>query len=321
MTVAASLASHPDLPAAGVVQRLVTNIERVMVGKRHAVELAVTALLARGHLLIEDVPGVGKTTLARSIARSIDCDFGRIQATSDLLPSDVTGVAVFNRKSEEFEFREGPVFTNILLVDEINRAMPRTQSSLLQAMAECEVTVDGRTYSLKSPFFVIATQNPAEQIGTYFLPESQLDRFALRIPLGYPDRAQEREMIRARERSSPLEELTPVVSRSELLSLQQRVADVRMEDTVLDYLLAIVERSRNREDLSAGASPRGALVLCRLSQAFALVRGRDFVMPDDVKELAGPCLGHRLTTRTGFRADLAEQFKLVRSILEEVASP
>ncbi|MBI3892792.1 MAG: MoxR family ATPase [Candidatus Wallbacteria bacterium] len=292
-----------------------------MVGKRNAVELAVTALLARGHLLIEDVPGVGKTTLARAIARSIDCNFGRIQATSDLLPADVVGVAVFNRKTDEFEFREGPVFTNILLVDEINRAMPRTQSSLLQSMAECEVTVDGKTYPLKAPFFVIATQNPAEQVGTYFLPESQLDRFALRIPLGYPDRDQERAMIRAREKSSPLDELTPVVSRSELLHLQQRVTDVRMADSVLDYVLAIVERSRSREDLSAGASPRGALVLSRLCQAFALVRGRDHVLPDDVKDLAAPCLAHRLSTKTGFRADLLEQYKLVRNILEEVSSP
>ena len=304
-----------------LVRRLVDNIERVMVGKREAVELAVTALLARGHLLLEDVPGVGKTTLARALSRSVDCAFARIQATSDLLPSDVVGVAIFNRKTEQFEFREGPAFTNILLMDEINRAMPRTQSALLQAMAEEEITVDGHTYPLSKPFFVIATQNPAEQVGTYFLPESQLDRFALRIPLGYPDRQQEREMIRARQSTSPLEDIGAVLTQAELLGLQDATRHVRMEDAVLDYLLRVVGRSREREDLSAGASPRGALVLSRLAQAYALVRGRDHVLPDDIKELAAPCLAHRLTTRTGFRADLREQYALVRSILEEVPSP
>lgn len=307
--------------AAAQARALLANVEKVVVGKREAVELALATLFARGHLLIEDVPGVGKTTLAQALARSVEVDFARIQATSDLLPSDVVGVAIYSRKEEAFEFREGPIFTNILLVDEINRAMPRTQSALLQAMAEGEVTVDGTTYAMRNPFMVMATQNPAEQVGTYFLPESQLDRFALRITLGYPDRGQEREMILARQTGSPIDDLTPCLSPRELRGIQDVAASIKVEEAVLEYMLDIVERTRKRDDLSAGVSPRGALGLFKVSQAFALVMGRDHVIPDDIKRLAPSALAHRLTSRTGFRGGLESQYGLVEEILEQVAAP
>jgi MoxR-like ATPase len=266
-------------------------------GKAEVLRLALACLLARGHLLIEDVPGVGKTTLAQALARSVHSTFHRLQFTSDMLPSDVVGVTIYNAQVQEFEFKRGPIFTNFLLVDEINRATPKTQSALLESMNELQVTIDGRSWPLSQPFMVIATQNPVEHHGTYPLPESQLDRFLMRIRIGYPDHAAEREIVRqlaAPESGGG----RAVISGDELIGLQDAVAQVAVDESVIDYMLAIVKRTRAHESLSMGVSPRGAQALYRATQALAAVEGRDYVTPDDVKRLVGPVFAHRVVVNT-----------------------
>jgi MoxR-like ATPase len=270
------------------------NVEKVLEGKREVVELAITALLARGHLLIEDLPGVGKTTLARALARSVGVSFGRIQFTSDLMPADVLGGNVFNQSSGEFAFRRGPIFTNVLLADEINRTTPKTQSALLEAMDERQISLDGTTHLLQEPFFVVATQNPEEFYGAYPLPESQLDRFLMRIRIGYPPVETEREVIARRRGSDPFEGLGPVVSRADLLAAQDAVDGTRVASEVIDYLHAIVLATRGNAGLAIGASTRSALALERATRAFAVVQGRSYATPDDVKAIAVGVLAHRV---------------------------
>src|SRR5258708_15066461 len=260
-------------------------------GKPEVLRLSLACLLARGHLLIEDVPGVGKTTLAQALARSVDSSFHRLQFTSDMLPSDVLGVTIYNAHAEDFEFKPGPVFTHFLLADEINRARPKPQSALLEAMNERQVTIDGRSWALDPPFMVIATQNPAEHHGTYPLPESQLDRFLMRIRIGYPDEAAEREILR-HSADPGIEHIRPVISGDDVLQLQEAAARVAVDDALLDYMLAIVKRTRAHEALAMGVSPRGAQALYRASQALAAVEGRDYVLPDDVKRMAVPVVAH-----------------------------
>ncbi len=277
-----------------LIKTLQANVGQVIKGKDEIIELAVTALLARGHLLIEDVPGVGKTTLAQALARSLSCTFRRVQFTSDLLPSDIIGVTIFNQQSQTFEFKQGPLFANVVLADEINRTTPKTQSSLLEAMNEMQVSVDNRTYPLPRPFMVLATQNPMEYHGTYPLPESQLDRFLMRIRIGYPDEAHEREIVTRPGLSHPLSALNPVLTVDELIELQEGIDRVRMDESLVDYLLAIVQATRHTDQLALGASPRGAISLYRAAQAHALVQGRDYCLPDDIKRLAVVVLAHRL---------------------------
>lgn len=280
--------------ARDVARRLVENIERVIFGKRDAVELAVIGLLAQGHLLIEDVPGVGKTMLAKAMARSIGGTFRRIQFTPDMLPSDITGVSIFNPGTRAFEFRPGPIMANIVLADEINRATPKTQAALLEAMEEHQVSVDGVTYALPQPFLVLATQNPIEYEGTFPLPEAELDRFMLRIRLGYPSRKDELAILEAQQFRHPIETLEQVVQLEELRRAQEEIRGVYVSAEVKGYLLEIVERTREHPDVYLGSSPRGALALFRTAQARAVLRGREYVLPDDVKALVLPCLAHRL---------------------------
>jgi MoxR-like ATPase len=277
-----------------LIKTLQANIGQAIKGKDEIIELAVTALLARGHLLIEDVPGVGKTTLAQALARSLSCTFRRVQFTSDLLPSDIIGVTIFNQQTQAFEFKQGPLFANIVLADEINRTTPKTQSSLLEAMNETQVSVDNHTYPLPRPFMVVATQNPMEYHGTYPLPESQLDRFLMRIRIGYPDEAHEREIVTRSQSVHPVSMLHPVLTVDELIELQESIDRVRMDESLVDYLLAIVWATRRTDQFQLGASPRGALSLHRAAQAHALVQGRDYCLPDDIKQLAVPVLAHRM---------------------------
>jgi len=266
-------------------------------GKPDVVRLSIVCLLAGGHLLIEDVPGVGKTTLGQALARSIECDFHRLQFTSDMLPSDVLGVTIFNAQSREFEFKPGPIFTNFLLADEINRATPKTQSAMLEAMNELQVTIDGHSYPMANPFMVIATQNPVEHYGTYPLPESQLDRFLLRLRIGYPDAVSEREILRATDDRAAAP-APAVLTADDAVLLQQYVPDVRVDDSLMDYIMAIVEKTRKHEALSMGVSPRGARALYRAAQAFALLEGRNYVTPDDIKQLVVPVFAHRVVVNT-----------------------
>jgi len=277
-----------------IAQRIKANVRRVIVGKDDVIDLALIALLCEGHILIEDVPGIGKTTLAKALARSVGCTFRRIQFTPDLLPSDVTGISFFNQKQQEFEFRPGPVFSQILLADEINRATPRTQSALLEAMQERQTTVDGETRLLPRPFLVLATQNPIELEGTFPLPEAQIDRFMLKIALGYPSAEDEEAILLRFERQDPLEGLTAVVEAGELLTAQTAVKEIRVEESVRRYLVQLVRATRTHSAIELGASPRGSLFLYRAAQAYAAIQGRDYVIPDDVKRLAGPVLIHRL---------------------------
>jgi MoxR-like ATPase len=276
------------------ISPIIENVEKVIIGKRATVELLMVAMLCEGHVLLEDVPGVGKTMLARSLAVSLGGHFKRLQCTPDLLPNDVTGVSIFNQKSGEFEFRQGPVFVNILLVDEINRATPRTQSALLEAMQEQQVTVDGTTYALPRPFLVMATQNPIEYEGTFPLPEAQLDRFLLRLTLGYPSIEDERELLLRLRREHPVTNLHPVSQASRLIELQRQIWEIHIDDTLQDYIVRIVSASRTHPDLALGASPRASLALFKASQALAAVRGRDHVLPDDIQYLLPAVLTHRL---------------------------
>ena len=293
-----------------------TALGEVIRGKQEVLRLSLACLLARGHLLIEDVPGVGKTTLAHALARGVDSTFHRLQFTSDMLPSDVVGVTIYNNHTQEFEFKPGPVFANFLLADEINRATPKTQSALLEAMNEQQVTVDGRSWPLPRPFMVIATQNPVEHHGTYPLPESQLDRFLMRIRIGYPDEAAERQILRASSSVGP-DGMRSVVSGEELLQLQDAVASIHMEDALLDYILGIVKRTREHESLSMGVSPRGAQALYKAAQAMAALDGRDYVTPDDVKRMVLPVFAHRVMVST--RAVIGKNsLSVAEKILEEI---
>ncbi len=298
------------------------NVRRVVLGKPEVVRLALTGLLAGGHVLLEDVPGVGKTVLAKTMARSIACDFRRVQFTPDLLPSDILGVSVYDQRTGAFDFKPGPVFTNVLLADEINRATPRTQSALLEAMNDFQVSVDRVTHPLPEPFLVIATQNPYEFEGTYPLPENQLDRFMLRVRVGYPSLEDERQILVSQRERHPLEDLEPVVSGEDVLRLQASVRGVRVDPSVLDYLLALVRATRSNRHLSVGASPRGALFLSRAAQARALLLGRDFVLPDDVKALAVPVLAHRVIA-TGYSGDggTDDREKVIADVLETLEVP
>jgi MoxR-like ATPase len=302
---------------------LETALGRTIRGKPEVVRLSVVCLLARGHLLIEDVPGVGKTTLAQALARAVSCRFHRLQFTSDMLPSDVLGVTIYNAHSEAFEFKPGPIFSNFLLADEINRTTPKTQSALLEAMNEGQVSIDGKSHALPQPFMVIATQNPVEHHGTYPLPESQLDRFLMRLRIGYPDLASERQIVRNSERGLPEAAASGLLA-EDVLRLQEAVHRVTVEEALVDYMLAIVEKTRNHESLALGVSPRGSQALYRAAQALALLDGRDYAIPDDVKRLAVPLFAHRvvINTRTTLvqrRADLGE--RIIEEILSQVDVP
>jgi MoxR-like ATPase len=304
-----------------IADRIVENVERVIVGKREPVQLTVLGLLCQGHLLIEDVPGVGKTVLAKSLSKSVGCRFQRIQFTPDMLPSDVTGVSVFNQKNYEFEFRPGPIHAQIVLVDEINRATPKTQSSLLEAMEERQVTVDGETYPLGPPFMVLATQNPIEYEGTFPLPEAQLDRFLLRIRLGYPSKVDEMEVLNRQRRIHPIEGISQVVSVEELLEAQEAIKEIYVDEQVKSYLVELVRETRTHPDVYLGSSSRGALALYRLGQARAAMFGRDYVLPDDIKVLAGPALGHRIIVGPAARIKDVEPEAIIDEILSRVPVP
>ncbi|GAB4425495.1 MAG: MoxR family ATPase [Anaerolineae bacterium] len=305
----------------GLADRVVGNVEKVIIGKRDVVELTMLALLCQGHILIEDVPGTGKTILARSVARSIGCTFRRIQFTPDMLPSDVTGVSMFNQKTHEFEFRSGPVFAQIVLADEINRATPKTQSALLEAMDERQVTVDGRTYALEPPFLVLATQNPIEYEGTFPLPEAQLDRFMLRINMGYPDKASEISILGAQQFAHPINALDQVVSDEELLEAQEAVKQVYADDSIKEYIVDLCIATRTHPDVYLGVSPRGSLALYRTSQALAAIRQRDYIIPDDIKYLAEAVMAHRLIISPAARIKNVESREIVEDILSTVQVP
>jgi MoxR-like ATPase len=312
------------ITTAGKIEQLQSTIESVIRGKSEVVELALVSLLAGGHLLIEDVPGVGKTTLAQAIARSFDCSFQRIQFTSDMLPSDILGLEVYNQQQGTFEFKSGAIFANVILADEINRTTPKTQSALLEAMAEGHVTVEQSTYQLPRPFLVLATQNPVEHHGTYPLPESQLDRFLMRLRMGYPDPENEKAILRQQTINSPLEHMTPVMHGDDVLALQAEVREVSVDDALIDYLIRIVRATREAEILDLGVSPRGSLALHRASQALAYIEGRDFVIPDDIKRLVVPIFAHRIVVNSRYstglrRSDEAEA--ALQEILKTVSVP
>ena len=300
---------------------IIANVEKVIVGKSTAVELGVVALMCQGHALIEDVPGVGKTMLARSIARSTGCEFKRIQFTPDLLPSDVTGVSIYNQKSGEFEFRQGPIISQIVLADEVNRATPKTQSAMLEAMEERQVTVEGITHNVPRPFMVMATQNPVEYEGTFPLPEAQLDRFLLNISLGYPTQEQEMSIIDGQQISHPIDSLQAIAQGDEVTHLQEAVRQVYVDDLIKQYIVSLVEATRSHPDISLGSSPRGSLALFRGTQAIALLRDREFALPDDVKELVVPVLSHRIIVSAAARMRGIGAKEVIGGIVDSVAIP
>jgi MoxR-like ATPase len=304
------------------VERLRENIRKVFLGHARAVDLLLIGLLARGHVLIEDVPGVGKTVLAKSLARSISCKFSRIQLTPDLLPSDVLGVAIFNTQAQRFDFKPGPVFANIVLADEINRTTPRTQSALLEAMSEEQVSVENETRPLERPFMVVATQNPFEFEGTYYLPENQLDRFLLRVAVGYPDRAAEHKILTTQPGRTALDDLQPVMTAADIVVLQDEVPKVKLDGAIVDYILDLVDSTRHDEQLHLGVSPRGALALTQAVQASALLEGRDYATPDDVKGLFIPVCSHRVVSKTYLHnGDANATARVLESIMGQVAAP
>jgi len=310
--------------ASSRLAELQRSIGRVVKGKEEVIHLALTALLARGHLLIEDVPGVGKTTLAQALARSFRCSFQRIQFTSDLLPSDVIGVSVFNPATQEFEFKPGPIFANIIVADEINRTTPKTQSALLEAMNESQITVDNHTRPLPQPFLVVATQNPIEHHGTYPLPESQLDRFLMRIRMGYPSRTSEKEILRNNSAAGHADQIVPLMDAHDVVGMQQAISQVKVEESLLDYALEIVERTRQTEQLSLGVSSRGAVMLHRAAQARAFLEGRDYCLPDDFKRLIVPVFAHRVVVSSRYvstqkKSEQAEA--ILREILDTTRVP
>ncbi len=296
--------------------KVLANVERVIVGKHHEVRLALVALLCRGHLLIEDVPGTGKTVLAKAIARSLGCSFRRIQFTPDLLPSDVSGLSIYNQKTQEFEFRPGPIFSQVVLADEINRATPKTQSALLESMEERQSTIDGMTYPMPDPFLVIATQNPIEYEGTFALPEAQLDRFMLRIRLGYPQPIEEIVILDEQKRTHPLDDLEVVLGVEDLRGLQAAVREIYVDSTVSEYIVRVVGATRNHPDVYLGASPRGSIAMYRAGQALAGLLGRDYVIPDDIKALAEPALAHRLIIKTSSSIHDVQAGQVIREILD-----
>ncbi|HAH14621.1 MAG: AAA family ATPase [Proteobacteria bacterium] len=304
-----------------VASRIIANVERVILGKRTEIELALMAVLSRGHILIEDVPGTGKTMLARALALSVGCTFKRIQFTPDLLPSDVTGVTVYNQKHGEFEFRRGPIHAQMVLADEINRATPKTQSALLEAMEERQVTVDGTSYALPAPFLVMATQNPIEYEGTFPLPEAQLDRFMMRIRLGYPARADEIAILTAQKEQHPIETISEVISADGLRDLQASVARTHVDRLITEYVVDVATATRDHQEVYLGASPRGSSALLRAAQARAVIQGRDFVSPDDVKALAESTLAHRLIVSPGARMRNVEPRTIIRQALDTVPVP
>jgi MoxR-like ATPase len=310
---------HMDISTTAAALR--TNVSRVIVGKDEVITLAFVALLCEGHLLLEDVPGIGKTTLAKALARSLDCTFRRIQFTPDLLPSDLTGLAIYNQKTQDFEFRPGPLLTQILLADEINRATPRTQSALLEAMQERQITVDGNTMRLPRPFFVVATQNPIELEGTFPLPEAQVDRFFMRIQLGYPSADEEGEILKRFEGTDPLETLQPMLDSANLLEMQRAVQMIRVEESIRDYIVSISRATRAHASIELGVSPRGTLFLYHAAQAYAATRGRDYVLPDDVKYLAPYVLTHRLMLGAQTRLRGRTTQDLIHEIVEAVPAP
>lgn len=307
------------MPAA-LASKLANQLSRALIGKPDVVRLLLTGLFARGHVLIEDLPGLGKTTLARALARAVGCDFKRVQFTPDLLPTDIIGTSIYRQQDGSFEFREGPVFTNILLADEINRATPRTQSALLEAMAELQISAEGNTRKLSRPFFVIATQNPIEHAGTYPLPESQLDRFMLKFEVGYPGAEDEKRILFEHADSDTLHSVERVLSREDVLVVQEAVKKVRVNPGIADYILEIIGETRAHPKLLSGVSPRGSVALFRAAQAWAMIEGREYVVPDDVKAVAVPALSHRLIERASFdrRGGRSGQ-EIVRKILDKVA--
>ncbi len=303
------------------MDQVISNVERVIVGKRDVIELTLVALLCEGHILIEDVPGTGKTTLAKAISRSLSCSFQRIQFTPDLLPSDVTGIYFFNQKTQEFEFRPGPIMAQVVLADEINRATPRTQAALLEAMQERQISVDLETKSLPRPFLVLATQNPIELEGTFPLPEAQVDRFLMRIKLGYPGEEEENEILLRYEREDPLETLGPVLASEALLDLQEQVCMVKVEESVRQYLVRVTRATREHPAVDLGVSPRGTLALYKTAQALAALRGRDYVIPDDVKYLAPSVLTHRIIIRPQTRLRGLTPEQVISEIVDSVPVP
>jgi MoxR-like ATPase len=305
------------------IAALQANVEKVIRGKSEVVQFCIAAMLAKGHILLEDVPGVGKTTLAHALARSLSLGFQRIQFTSDLLPADIVGVTIYNQEQQEFEFVSGPIFTNVLLADEINRATPKSQSALLEAMSEGMITIEKRRLPLPDPFLVIATQNPIEHVGTYPLPESQLDRFLLKLTIGYPNAGDEKQLLRAGGAQVALEHLEPVLGDDEVRDLQEQVSDIHVSDALLEYLMTIVQTTRTHPEVALGVSTRGALVYFKACQALAMVQGRDFVIPEDIKRLAGPALSHRILMkeRRLMRGDSSPEMRFIQRIVSEIAVP
>jgi MoxR-like ATPase len=306
---------------AATATKIINNVEKVIIGKRQQIVLALVSYICEGHILLEDVPGVAKTMLARALAKGIGCHFKRVQCTPDLLPTDITGASIFNQKSSEFEFRPGPLFAQIVLADEINRATPRTQAALLEAMAEGRVTVDGQTYDLKPPFLVIATQNPIDHEGTFPLPEAQLDRFLVRLSLGYPGLEEEGKMLDRLQHGHPIDEVTPVVSAAEVIACQKATREIHVDEKVRRYVLDIVRASRAHDDVQLGGSPRASIALFRTGQALAAMRARGYVLPDDVKRMAPAVLGHRLILKPESRLRKKTPLAIVDEILAETPVP